>query len=74
MLFASLGDAFWGMRSLVLRTSLGSLALRLLPDEVAVVDGHTPADDDDGENKLNDTVNERGGVQATLGHPCPCMR
>ena len=53
---------------LVAASLAGSLALGLLPDEVTVIDGDAPTDDDAGEDNLNDAVNERGGVQATLVH------
>ena len=68
MLSASLMDTLRGARSIDLRSVSGSLAFGLLPEEVSVVDGNAPTDDDDGEHKLNDAVKDSGIVQSVLVH------
>ena len=68
MLSASLLDTLRGACQVGLQSVSGSLAFGFLPEEVSVVDGHAPTDDDPSEHKLNDAVKKSGIVQSALVH------
>ena len=68
MLPASLMNTLRGARPLDLRSVSGSLAFGLRPDEVSVVDGNAPTDDNAREHKLNNAEKDSGAVQSALVH------